>query len=67
MKKQLGQRSKWLVTVFIAFWFNHGSQLNGETRFDFSGSHFFNISVTNVTYMPVTLETIVLQMEPAQD
>ncbi|CAI1869898.1 Uncharacterised protein [Serratia fonticola] len=63
--KQLEQASKWLVTGFLAVLINHGTTLNGETKFDFSGAHFLNVNVTKVTYAPTTSE-IFLLAQPTQ-
>lgn len=64
--KQLKKVSKLMVSWLFPVLISHAAALDGETKFDFSGSHFLNVNVTNVTYAPTTSE-IFLLAKPAQD
>lgn len=58
--KRLKKVSKKLVLWFFVVLISHGPALDGETKFDFSGSHFVNVNVTNVTYAPTASEYFLL-------
>jgi len=58
--KRLKKVSKKLVLWFFVVLISHGPTLDGETKFDFSGSHFVNVNVTNVTYAPTASEYFLL-------
>jgi len=58
--KQLKKASKRLVVWFFVALINQNLTSGGETKFDFSGAHFMNVNVTNVTYAPTTSELFLL-------
>jgi len=65
--KYLMKVSKKLVSLFFVALINHGPALDGEAKFDFSGAHFVNLNVTNVTYAPSTSEYFLLATPTAEE